>query len=108
MHGGGGMRRWNAFRRHGRRHAWRRHGFRRQPRRFRRQPRFRGSAVLRMQGLRITADSSITASIALRSLARPIAYAAYDSCWRRTWTPYGLQWVDVCGDYGYYAEAYRD
>jgi hypothetical protein len=29
------------------------------------------------------------------------AYAAYDSCWRRTWTPYGLQWVDVCGDYGY-------
>jgi hypothetical protein len=30
----------------------------------------------------------------------PFAYAAYDSCWRRTWTPYGLQWVDVCG-YGY-------
>ena len=29
------------------------------------------------------------------------AYAAYDSCWRRVWTPYGLQWVDVCGDYGY-------
>jgi hypothetical protein len=25
----------------------------------------------------------------------------YDSCWRRTWTPYGLQWVDVCGGYGY-------
>ena len=31
----------------------------------------------------------------------PFAYAAYDSCWRRTWTPYGLQWVDVCSDYGY-------
>ena len=29
----------------------------------------------------------------------PFAYAAYDSCWRRVWTPYGLQWVDVC--YGY-------
>ena len=32
----------------------------------------------------------------------PYAYAAYDSCWRRTWTPYGLRWVNVCGDYGYY------
>jgi hypothetical protein len=32
----------------------------------------------------------------------PFAYAAYDSCWRRVWTPYGLQWIDVCGDYGYY------
>jgi hypothetical protein len=31
----------------------------------------------------------------------PFAYAAYDGCWRRVWTPYGLQWVDVCGDYGY-------
>src|SRR5437879_1393867 len=29
----------------------------------------------------------------------PFAYAAYDSCWRRVWTPYGLQWVNVCGDY---------
>jgi hypothetical protein len=29
------------------------------------------------------------------------AYAAYDRCWRRVWTPYGLQWVDVCGGYGY-------
>jgi hypothetical protein len=29
------------------------------------------------------------------------AYAGYDSCWRRTWTPYGLQWVDVCSDYSY-------
>jgi hypothetical protein len=32
----------------------------------------------------------------------PYAYAAYDSCWRRTWTPYGLRWVNICGDYGYY------
>lgn len=32
----------------------------------------------------------------------PFAYAAYDSCWRRVWTPYGLQWVDVCNAYGYY------
>jgi hypothetical protein len=31
----------------------------------------------------------------------PYAYAAYDSCWRRVWTPYGLQWVDLCSDYGY-------
>ena len=31
----------------------------------------------------------------------PYAYAAYNSCWRRAWTPYGLQWVDVCSDYGY-------
>ena len=31
----------------------------------------------------------------------PFAYAAYDSCWRRTWTPYGPQWVDVCSGYGY-------
>jgi hypothetical protein len=31
----------------------------------------------------------------------PFAYASYDSCWRRAWTPYGLQWVNVCGDYGY-------
>ena len=31
----------------------------------------------------------------------PYAYAAYDSCWRRVWTPYGLQWANVCGDYGY-------
>jgi hypothetical protein len=32
----------------------------------------------------------------------PFAYAAYDSCWRRVWTQYGVQWVDVCSDYGYY------
>jgi hypothetical protein len=31
----------------------------------------------------------------------PYAYAAYDSCWRRVWTPYGLRRVDVCNDYGY-------
>jgi hypothetical protein len=32
----------------------------------------------------------------------PYAYAAYDGCWRRTWTPYGLQWINVCSAYGYY------
>jgi hypothetical protein len=32
----------------------------------------------------------------------PYAYAAYDGCWRRVWTSYGPQWVNVCGDYGYY------
>ena len=31
----------------------------------------------------------------------PYAYASYDSCWRRVWTPYGVQWANVCGDYGY-------
>jgi hypothetical protein len=31
----------------------------------------------------------------------PFLYAAYDGCWRRVWTPYGPQWADVCGDYGY-------
>jgi hypothetical protein len=31
----------------------------------------------------------------------PLFYASYDSCWRRYWTAYGLQWVNVCGDYGY-------
>ena len=31
----------------------------------------------------------------------PFVYASYDSCWRRTWTPYGLRWVNVCGGYGY-------
>ena len=31
----------------------------------------------------------------------PYAYAAYDGCWRRTWTPYGLRWVNICGGYGY-------
>jgi hypothetical protein len=29
----------------------------------------------------------------------PFAYAAYDGCWRRVWTPYGVQWIDVCGAY---------
>jgi hypothetical protein len=31
----------------------------------------------------------------------PFAYASYDTCLRRVWTPYGPQWVNVCGDYGY-------
>jgi hypothetical protein len=31
----------------------------------------------------------------------PFVYASYDGCWRRTWTPYGLQWVNICGGYGY-------
>jgi hypothetical protein len=34
-------------------------------------------------------------------IGAPYAYASYDSCWRRVWTPYGLQWADVCGGYGY-------
>jgi hypothetical protein len=29
------------------------------------------------------------------------SYASYDDCWRRVWTRHGLQWVNVCGDYGY-------
>jgi hypothetical protein len=30
----------------------------------------------------------------------PYFYAGYaDGCWRRSWTPYGWQWVNVCGDY---------
>ena len=29
-------------------------------------------------------------------------YASYyDDCWRSVWTRYGLQWVNVCGYYGY-------
>ncbi len=31
----------------------------------------------------------------------PFLYAGYDSCWRRVWTDFGLQWVNVCNDYGY-------
>lgn len=33
----------------------------------------------------------------------PFYYANYydDGCWRRRWTPYGWQWVNVCGDYWY-------
>ena len=31
----------------------------------------------------------------------PFFYADYDSCWRRYWTAYGLQWVNVCGNYTY-------
>jgi hypothetical protein len=29
------------------------------------------------------------------------AYAAYGDCWRRAWTSYGWQWVNVCGNYDY-------
>jgi hypothetical protein len=29
----------------------------------------------------------------------PFAYAAYNSCWRKAWTPYGLRWVNVCHHY---------
>jgi len=29
-------------------------------------------------------------------------YGYYDGCWRRAWTGYGVQWVNVCGDYGDY------
>jgi hypothetical protein len=32
----------------------------------------------------------------------PYTYAAYDDCWRRTWTSYGPQWVNVCSGYDYY------
>jgi hypothetical protein len=35
----------------------------------------------------------------------PFAYADYgydyDTCWQRAWTGYGVQWINVCGDYGY-------
>jgi hypothetical protein len=32
----------------------------------------------------------------------PFVYAGYnDGCWRRSWTPYGWQWVNVCGDSWY-------
>jgi len=58
--------------------------------------------ILRMPDSRTgsMATASITASTACVR-RRAFAYAAYDSCWRRVWTPYGLQWVDVCGNYGY-------
>jgi hypothetical protein len=33
-------------------------------------------------------------------IGAPFLYAAYyDGCWRKVWTPYGLQWVNVCGYY---------
>jgi hypothetical protein len=33
-------------------------------------------------------------------IGAPFIYAGYDDCWRRVWTSYGLQWVNVCyGDY---------
>ena len=28
-------------------------------------------------------------------------YGYYDDCWRRVWTAYGPQLVNVCTDYGY-------
>ena len=28
-------------------------------------------------------------------------YYGYDGCWRWGWTPYGPQWINVCGDYWY-------
>ena len=28
-------------------------------------------------------------------------YGYYDDCWRRVWTAYGPQWVNLCSDYGY-------
>jgi hypothetical protein len=33
----------------------------------------------------------------------PFIYANYydDGCWRQSWTPYGWQWVNVCGDSWY-------
>ena len=32
----------------------------------------------------------------------PYYYAGYnDGCWRRSLTPYGWQWVNVCGDFWY-------
>jgi hypothetical protein len=33
-------------------------------------------------------------------IGAPYLYAGYDyGCYRRVWTAYGLQWVNVCGDY---------
>ena len=33
-------------------------------------------------------------------IGAPFLYANYyDGCWRRAWTPYGVQWVNVCGYY---------
>ncbi|TPQ35152.1 hypothetical protein C2U70_15370 [Bradyrhizobium guangdongense] len=35
-------------------------------------------------------------------IGAPAIYAGYyDGCWRRAPTPYGWQWVNVCGDYWY-------
>jgi hypothetical protein len=32
----------------------------------------------------------------------PLIYASYASgCWRRAWTPYGWEWINVCYGYGY-------
>ena len=32
----------------------------------------------------------------------PFFYASYyDGCWRRVWTAWGPQWINVCSDYSY-------
>ena len=31
----------------------------------------------------------------------PFFYGGYDDCWRRVWTAYGPQWINLCSDYGY-------
>jgi hypothetical protein len=31
----------------------------------------------------------------------PFFYAGYDSCWRRVWTAWGPQWINVCSDYSW-------
>ncbi len=28
-------------------------------------------------------------------------YGYYDGCWQRSWTPWGWQWVNACGNYWY-------
>jgi len=28
-------------------------------------------------------------------------YASYDYCWRRVWTAWGPQWINVCSDYSW-------
>ena len=114
----------HACRRHGRRRAFRRHGRRRAFRR--RWPGFSGSrfAQLAFCGACCVSPrfshpgfSPRFSRSAFRDgfhhrffhhrlhrfafIGAPYAYAAYDSCWRRVWTPYGLRWVNVCGDYGY-------
>jgi hypothetical protein len=31
----------------------------------------------------------------------PVFYGGYDDCWRRVWTAYGPQWINLCSDYSY-------
>jgi hypothetical protein len=31
----------------------------------------------------------------------PFFFAGYDGCWRRVWTAWGPQWINVCSDYGW-------